>query len=146
MNFLIITSCCSCRIFLNGEDVILKSLGVGVFSCLLVDFQTFYNFQVLPLINTYPKEIEPLEVQVKKFQSQELSVQLYKVKINKDLNLEELEDKFCLLIGDQTLTAVVRDCDDDGIPFVELYGRNPFILAYQDFIDDGSFIVDDPAE
>lgn len=127
--------------FLNEEDVILKSLGVGVFSCLIVNFKTFNNFQLLPLINTYPNEIEPLEVQVKKFQSQELSVQLYKVTINKDLNLEELEDKFCVLIGDQTLTAVVRYCDDDGVPYVELYGRNPFILAYQDLIDDGSFIV-----
>lgn len=96
---------------------------------------------MLPLTNTHLSDIEPLEVQVEKFQNQKLTVQLYKVKINKDIDLMELEYKFCLLIGDQTLIAVVRDTDVNGIPFVDLYGKNPFILVYQDFIDDGSFIV-----
>ncbi|CAO1307445.1 unnamed protein product [Diamesa tonsa] len=131
------------RIFFNEVDVILKPLGVGVFTCLVVEFKSFNNIQLLPLINTIPYDIEPLEVQVEKFQNQRLTVQLYKVKINNDLNLDELEDKFCMFIGDQTLTAVVRDFDVNGVPFVELYGKNPFILVYQDFLDDGSFILTD---
>ena len=124
-------------------DGILNPLGVEVFSCLLVEFKSFNNFQLLPLVQTNLNDIEPLEVQVEEFQKQKLTVQLYKVKINKDFNLNEIENKFCLLIGDQTLTAVVRDSDVNGVPFVDLYGKNPFILAYQDFIDDGSFIVTD---
>ncbi|CAO1357397.1 unnamed protein product [Diamesa serratosioi] len=131
------------RIFFNDVDVILKSLGVGVFTCILFEFTTLNDFKVLPLIEPIVDEIEPLEVQVQKFHKQKLSILLYKVRINENLDLEEFEDKFFMFMGDQSFTAVVRGCDNNGIPLVDLYGSNPFILAYQDFINDGSMVVDD---
>lgn len=129
--------------FFQGVDVILKSLGCGVFTCILSEFTTINDFQVLPLINETIDDLEPLEVQVKKFQEKKLSVQLYKVRINKNVNLEEFENRFLIYLGDQSFTAVVRDCDDNGVPQVDLYGSNPFILAYQDFINDGSLVIND---